>query len=172
MLWIILATLLFQMETEADIETGTVVIDVVGLESDQGQVVAVLFSQGEWGFPPNPNQAGFSSSSEISDLAVHLELFDVPAGNYVAMAFHDENSNGQLDEDEEMVDFSNTPTSPQGERPSFENMSFQHSGNVTGVRLAVRRREQSRSGPGHPGGGMGGGRGGGGERPGGGGRPF
>ena len=76
MLWIILATLLFQMETEADIETGTVVIDVVGLESDQGQVVAVLFSQGEWGFPPNPNQAGFSSSSEISDLAVHLELFD------------------------------------------------------------------------------------------------
>lgn len=170
MLWIILATLLFQMETEADIETGTVVIDVVGLESDQGQVVAVLFSREEWGFPPNPNLAGFSSSSEISDLAVHLELFDVPAGNYVAMTFHDENSNGQLDEDEEMMGFSGTQT--LGERPSFENMSFQHSGNITGVRLAVRRREQSRNGSEHPGRGAGGGRGGGGERPGGGGRPF
>lgn len=166
MLWIILATLLFQMEAEADIETGTVVIDVVGLESDHGQVVAVLFSQGEMGFPPNPNQAGFSSSSEISNLAVHLELSDVPAGNYVAMAFHDENSNGQLDESEEMMGFSGTP--PQGERPSFENMSFHHSGNITGVRLVVRERERSHGSPGHPSGGMGGGHGG----PGGGRRPF
>lgn len=165
MLWIIITTLLFQTVTEAEIETGTVIIEVVGFESSEGQVVVALFSTDEWGFPPNPNQAEINLSGEISNLAVRLEASNIPEGEYVAMAFHDENSNGQIDSDEAMIGFSGTSQEQQGP-PVFENMSFNHSGNVSTVRLIVREREEpeNRAGGGGPGGGGpgGGGPGGGG----------
>lgn len=158
MLWIIVTTLLFQTVTEAEIETGTVIIEVVGFESSEGQVVVALLSSDEWGFPPNPEQAEINISGEISNLAAHLEVSDIPEGEYVAMAFHDENSNGRIDDDEKMIALSGT-SQEQQRPPTFENMCFNHSGIVSAVRLIVKEREEPE-----------GGRGGGGGRPGGGGR--
>jgi len=56
------------------------------------------------------------------------------------------NSNGQIDENEEMIGFSGT--SQQHQPPTFESMCFEHSGNLGTVRLTVRKREQLGNGPG------------------------
>lgn len=156
-------------ETEIEIEMGTLLIDVVGFESSDGLTAVSVFTAGEWSHPPNPSLAGISATETITDLSSHFEM-DIPLGEYVVLAFHDKNSNGQFDMEDETIGFSgNLPqigSTPQP--PSFNNLSIELSRTVTAVRIAVRKMERPERESGRPG--EGGGRGG--ERPGGGGRPF
>ncbi len=172
MLWMIITVIFTQLIpiAEAEIEVGTLFVDVVGFESDDGLATVCVFTQNELGQPPNPEEAGIFVTEAITDLSSHIELV-IPADQYVVMAFHDKNSNGQFDMDEEMMGFSGDlpQMTSMGQPPSFNDLAIDHSGSVSAVRITVRemeRPDRANGGLGGPGGGAGGG------RPGGGGRPF
>ncbi len=177
MIWMLIATLCSQFvpiaEAETEMVMGTLLVDVIGFESSDGLATVCLFTQDEFGFPANPESAGFCVTEVITDLSSHFEL-DVPADQYVVMAFHDENSNGEFDMDEELMGFSGDlpQMSSSGQPPSFYDFSIDHSGTVTAARVTVRKMERPERGEGGPGGSGGPGGGGPGGGGGGGGRPF
>ncbi len=165
---LIIALLLNQSGFSApELDEPALIVEVIGFESDEGQVMISFISESEWVFPPSPDRASIRCEGEINNGAAHVELFDVPPGKYVAIAFHDIDSDGEFDMEEEMIGISGA--TPQmhsmGGPPSFEDMCFEYSGSVSVVRLTVREMEERPSGP-PPGGGSprGGGPGGGGIR--------
>lgn len=168
----LIATLCSQLvpveEAATEMVMGTLIIDVVGFESSDGLATVCLFTQDEFGLPPNSDDAGFCVTEEIAGLSSHFEL-EVPAEKYVVMVFHDENSNGSFDLRDELMGFSGDlpQMSSMGQPPSFNELAIDHCGTVTAVRITVKEMQRPERGSGD----RRGSGGGGGGRPGGG-RPF
>lgn len=145
--------------------TGTVIAEVVGFPSDQGQAVVCLFTQSQWSLPPDPSGSGWTVIAEIENLAATATIDCLPQGEYVVMAFHDLDSDGQLDIDEELVGFSGElpQMSSGGGPPSFQAMSIEIAGTPRVTRIALHELPGPEnmngppSGDGRPGGGPGGG---------------
>jgi uncharacterized protein (DUF2141 family) len=135
--------------------TGTVIVNIVGFGSNDGHAVVALFTEEEMGFPPDPSSASITRTAGIEDLAVILEIENVPFGNYLAFAYHDINGNGRLDPADEPMGFSaQFGQTPGTEPPSFSELCFSHGTAATAARITVRKMERP-SGPpqGGPGGG-------------------
>jgi uncharacterized protein (DUF2141 family) len=145
--FVLLITLLVVEETP--VEAGMVIIDACGFESNEGQAVVLLFSEGCWTFPPRIEFASFDSTAEVSNLTVFLEIEDVPYGTYVPLIFHDTNGNGELDmRGGEAFGISIDPLEQQNygreaEPPTFEEISIVHASHVTVIRVAVHARESA-----------------------------
>lgn len=147
---------------------NTVLVNITGFANDSGEAILALFTREEWSFPLNPEQAGILKHLDIENLAVNAEISNMPDGNYVALAFHDENGNGRFDAEDEMVGISGDLPQMQSDPspPSFEDNSFTLDGSASALRIIVRKMERpSCAGEGMPGGGRPGGGGGGGGRP-------
>lgn len=71
------------------------VVNLVGLKSDAGQVLAALFRNG-MGFPEAPEKAQQSKIVKIHGRKVELSFEDVPPGPFAVSLFHDEDSNSKL----------------------------------------------------------------------------
>lgn len=88
-----------QLPSTADASStgvGTLVVEVQGFESDQGQALIALFLT-EDGFPDDPDRAFRALDRPIEDGRVALSFEAVPAGPFALAVFHDENSNFELD---------------------------------------------------------------------------
>ena len=152
---------------EGEIATGSILVNVVGFESDEGQAVLVLFTEDEFGFPPDPAEASLVFTGEINDLACNFEISDINYGEYMALAFHDANGNGILDGEDEAFGLSGEEHTMAGppSAPSFSDICLTHDGVISSVEIVVEIRERpEEGGRGGQGGGPGGG---GGGRPGG-----
>jgi uncharacterized protein (DUF2141 family) len=73
-----------------------VTVDVVGLQSDRGRVLAALFRSAP-GFPSQVAKAFARKVAAIADKRVRLVFDDVPPGELAIALFHDENANSSLD---------------------------------------------------------------------------
>jgi uncharacterized protein (DUF2141 family) len=136
-------------------EAGTVILDIIGFDSDEGRAMVVLQTNDEWSVPPSLDHAGIRVEAPIVDLAVHLEIADVPYGRYVATAFHDEDGDGALDMAEESLGHSGDIPAPGSGPPTFDALYFDLDGSDVVVRITVRKMERpgGMQGSGGPGGG-------------------
>lgn len=77
----------------AQLPTARLVVEVVGLESDEGTVVVEVFGS-RAGFP---RQASYTETATISGGAARVEFRDLGPSEYVVHAWHDINGNGRQD---------------------------------------------------------------------------
>jgi|GEM_PF-1336280 len=143
----------FLVATSGD-STGTVIVNIVGFGSNDGHAVVALLTEEEMGFPPDPSGASITRTAGIEELAVILEIEDVPFGDYLAFAYHDINGNARLDPEDEPMGFSAQFGQSQGaEPPSFSDICFSHATTATAARITVRKMERPSGMPqGRPGG--------------------
>ena len=105
--------------------SGHVTIRVEGLRQDQGQAVFVLMDSESSHHGDTPV---FSKSIHSVDQLQSIAEFDLPAGEYSAVVYHDINANGKLDtwfygKPKEPYGFSNNARNAFG-IPSFEESRF------------------------------------------------
>lgn len=86
-------------------------VNVQGLQSDQGQVVANLFQEGDDVF----GKPHMKKTSTIMNRKAVLSFADVPKGRYALIVFHDKNGNDDLDHN--LLRF---PAEPLGYSNGFE----------------------------------------------------
>lgn len=75
---------------------GALVVDLVGMHSDQGQVIVSLYNAAD-GFPLKMDKALRIARIPVAGGKVEATFSDLPAGTYAVAAIHDENQNGTLD---------------------------------------------------------------------------
>ena len=75
---------------------GQVIVDIVGLHSDQGRVFVALYRSAD-GFPSKPKLAFARKVVVSKDRRVRLVFDAVPAGEFAVSMIHDENGNNTLD---------------------------------------------------------------------------
>jgi uncharacterized protein (DUF2141 family) len=75
---------------------GTIIVEIDQIENPGGDIKAGLYQSAD-GFPDDVSKAYKVSSAKIVDGKSVLVFKDVKFGSYVLAAFHDENSNKQLD---------------------------------------------------------------------------
>lgn len=105
--------------------TGHVTIRIDGIRQVQGQAVFVLMDSESGHLGDSPV---FSKSIQHIDNLQSIAEFDLPAGEYSAVVYHDLNGNGKLDtwfygKPKEPYGFSNNARSAFG-IPDFEESRF------------------------------------------------
>ncbi|MET0385455.1 MAG: DUF2141 domain-containing protein [Polyangiales bacterium] len=75
---------------------GQVTVEVLGLHSDRGRVLAALY-RGKEGFPTKAERAFAGQMATIKNRQAQLVFDNVPPGEFAVSTFHDENSNNTLD---------------------------------------------------------------------------
>jgi uncharacterized protein (DUF2141 family) len=120
--------------------TGTLVVDVGGLEHTRGKLVTKLFRPGD--DVPKGNSYR-RSAVPLTSTEPKIEFRDVPHGQYALFLFHDENDNGTLDHN-----LLGVPTEPLGFSagfrvslfsgiPDFDDLKFTFSKSRTTQRIVV-----------------------------------
>ncbi|MBC7386575.1 MAG: DUF2141 domain-containing protein [Cryobacterium sp.] len=112
---------------------STLEIDVSGLRNQKGQILGLLFSEGQ-GFPDEASHAAQSSVVTIGGDAPRLLFKDLPAGFYAVALIHDENSNGKLDKKifgipKEGIGFTQNPK-VRMRAPNFDETKLEVRGNL------------------------------------------
>ncbi len=167
MIWLMFCTLALQMIPESESEpdttdnTGTVIVEAVGFQSDEGQAVICLFPEREWSMPPNPDNATVTVIEEIKDLAAYTEIDSLYPSDYGVLVFQDLNCDNELDsEDEPWGIYGEIPAMgpPSGSQPSGAAPSggppaggpvsrsgifLEIDGSVGIARIVVRKHEDS-----------------------------
>jgi uncharacterized protein (DUF2141 family) len=97
-LWIALACLGFASTVRAQptAATGQVIVELVGLHSDAGQVLAALFRSAD-GFPSGATKAYARKRGESKQKMLSLAFDGIPAGPFAISVFHDENNNNAME---------------------------------------------------------------------------
>ncbi|MCB9523591.1 MAG: DUF2141 domain-containing protein [Myxococcales bacterium] len=110
---------------------GTIVVDVVGLRSRRGHVLAAVYASAE-GFPHDPGGAVRRLTEIIDDDEVEVYFEDLPPGRYAVTVLHDEDDDGELS-----TNVLGIPTDGLGmsnfstlafRRPGFDAASFDFEG--------------------------------------------
>lgn len=76
--------------------SGTLIIQIDSFRNDDGQV-AVSIHNGEEGFPGSEETMVQAKYATIKNNKAILEFTDLPFGEYAVSAYHDENTNEELD---------------------------------------------------------------------------
>lgn len=82
--------------SEAAEPPGTIVLSAVGLESDKGKLLVLLYDR-EDGYPTKPDKAARRFAAPIVGKKVEFEIPALAPGEYALSLVHDENDNGRLD---------------------------------------------------------------------------
>ena len=77
-------------------EPGSIIVEVVGLRNEEGQVLIALFRSSD-GFPDDRDKAQASAAVRIHDRTARHEFEDVPPGDFAIGVLHDENENFEMD---------------------------------------------------------------------------
>lgn len=117
-------------------ETYTLTVQFTNLRNTKGLVQAALLN-GSQGFPEDPKQRFAIGKTAISGNTATIVFANIPAGKYVVVAMHDENSNTKLDKNflgipKEGFGFSNNPRIIVG-APSYETCMFEIKANICHV---------------------------------------
>ncbi len=111
---------------------GTLTLIVNGIHSEDGEIEGFLF-QSEDGFPDNNDKVFRKVRAKIIKGQCILRFEDLPYGDYAGGAFHDENSNGELDENfigipKEGIGISNMPRFGLFNQPKYKKARFEFIG--------------------------------------------
>jgi uncharacterized protein (DUF2141 family) len=114
-----------------------VTFEVAGLSSAEGQVMVALYDEG--GFLKKAVKA---KRVKAAGGSVSGTFGDVPAGDYAAVAYHDENGNGKLDFNPigmpiEKTGFSRDARGTMGP-PTFADSKFEVNGAAMAVTVTLR----------------------------------
>jgi uncharacterized protein (DUF2141 family) len=104
--------------------TGTVIVNVDGLDSSEGTVRVELTTEANYEAEGNVRNA----TLPIQQKRARWVVTDVPHGTYAVRLYHDENDNGELDTNlvgvpQEAFGFSNDARGSMGP-PDFQNAAF------------------------------------------------
>ena len=118
---------------------GTIIVKVVGLRSEKGQVRIAVFNSPERWLGEHPV---YSSTIDVNGRSVAWKFNDIPYGDYGIAVFHDENKNGRMDKNvlgipQEPYGFSNNVKVTFGP-PKWENSKFVVKGPTTEVSIEVK----------------------------------
>lgn len=108
-------------------ETGTIVVEIVGVRSNEGDVEITLFNQ-KTGFPTDSSKALKRIRLKIEKNRCIESMANLPYGTYAIAGYHDENRDGRLNFNlfhipKEGVCASNDARGHFGP-PSFEDAKF------------------------------------------------
>ena len=118
---------------------GTLKVFVSGMENNNGKLFVNLFRKGD-DIMAKPY---LQYSEKIVDGKSAVNFENLPYGNYVAFAFHDENNNGSMDHN-----WLNIPNEPMGYSnnwnfslfsgmPSYEKTKFHFSEQKTAIKILL-----------------------------------
>ncbi len=116
-------------------------VRVVGLRSNKGDVRCTLFSSAE-DFPSNDDQMATTVTAPIIGQIALCGFTAIAPGTYAVVFFHDENSDGKFNRDwlgmpKEGYGFSNdAPT--HWHAPNFDAASFSFTGGISEILVHVR----------------------------------
>ncbi|MBN2859920.1 MAG: DUF2141 domain-containing protein [Sphaerochaetaceae bacterium] len=175
MIWLLFSVLVLQMDSDADpaeafpVGTGIIIVEAVGFESNEGQAVVCVFTEGQWSVPPDPNNAVICMIEEIENQAVYAEIDSLQPSDYGVLVFHDLDCDTVFDPEEEpwgifgkmqMMGPSisgDRPSGggPPGRGPQASSGMFLEIDNSVGVARIVVELPETSAGPpgGFPGGG-------------------
>jgi uncharacterized protein (DUF2141 family) len=107
--------------------TGTLIVEIESCRNDDG-LVAVALHNGEEGFPGSKETMVQAATAKIINGKAVVEFKDLTYGEYAISAFHDENSNTELDTNwigisKEGVGASNNAKGKMGP-PKYEDARF------------------------------------------------
>ncbi|MFC2131335.1 DUF2141 domain-containing protein [Bacteroidota bacterium] len=110
-----------------DKKLGTVIINISGFESSQGDIRIFLYNI-PGAFPSKPEKALMKKIIKLKNKKIEVILDDVPYGVYAISAHHDENKNGIIDTNflgipNEALGSSNNPKGLMGP-PEFDDAKF------------------------------------------------
>jgi len=108
--------------------SGTLIVEIDSFKNNDGVVAVAMFDKEE-GFPGSEENMVHAATAEIKDGKAVVEFKDLPFGEYAISAFHDENSNGELDTNwigipKEGLGASNNAKGRMGP-PKYEDARFQ-----------------------------------------------
>lgn len=133
--------LLFASDNERKDNTkGTIIINFVGLKSDKGNVkVALANSKLNYKDHKNPF---IGLSVDVNNYKAYAIIEDVPLGSYAVKAFHDEDSNDDLNTNflgipVEDYGFSNNARGVFGP-PSWEAAKFELNGDTLRIEVTIK----------------------------------
>ena len=72
-------------------------VEITGVRNDHGQVMCALFTPGR-GFPSKTESATAHTHAAITNGSAVCEFHGIAPGKYAVSVFHDDNSNGKMDE--------------------------------------------------------------------------
>ena len=125
----------------AGVADNRLLVRVVGLRNDKGDVRCTLFSSRE-DFPTNNDQMATTVVAPITDRIALCGFSTIAPGTYAVVLFHDENADGKFNRDwlglpKEGYGFSNdAPT--RWHAPSFDAASFHVSGGISEILVHIR----------------------------------
>ena len=132
--WLLAAAVLSQ---EAPGAGGTIEVTVAGIRSDAGRIHVDVCPQTHF-LPACP----WTAEAPARKGMVTVLLRGVPAGRYAVQAFHDANSNGELDQGvfgipKEGIGFSNDAMA-RLVRPKFAVAAFDHGADAQKIAVTLR----------------------------------
>lgn len=115
----------------------------VATQDSEGQVHCHLF-RGDDGFPMKFKKAMKHAKSSVKDKKAKCSFSDLPAGQYAVVAFHDANSDGELDTNfigmpKEGVGVSNNTKGSMGP-PDYDDARFDFGGTLKTLSIQLRYR--------------------------------
>ena len=117
---------------------GTLEITIPEVESEEGQVMFLLFNQSE-GFPSKVDKTYRKEEVKARKGKITHEFKDLPYGTYAISICHDENKNGEID-----TNFVGFPKEKIGAsnltklgKPSFEKSKFEITAQQQKVSLTI-----------------------------------
>jgi len=124
----------------ADLQ-GRIQVNVMGLRSDQGQVLCALHSNAA-AFPMKDQEAVQRVRAPIQDKRAVCVFADVSPGRYAVAVTHDANANGVLDKKmfgipAEGVGASNDARGRMGP-PKFDDAAFEFDGGALSIEITVQ----------------------------------
>jgi uncharacterized protein (DUF2141 family) len=110
-----------------NVQTGTIIVEIMGLHSDKGQVYTHLYDNSTY-FPVNTKYSFKKLVGKPVNRKCEFIYKDIPYGTYAFTTHHDENMNDLLDKNwlglpKEGYGFSND-VKPLLSLPKFENAKF------------------------------------------------
>jgi uncharacterized protein (DUF2141 family) len=133
---IILASLSSPLITVAAQQTGEIIVRVVGLASNKGEVRFGLYNTAE-SFQQRVGHAMRSGTCPIQEYQCEFTITEVPYGIYAIMVGHDENLNGKIDWiSGERAGVSNY-TGKLRWFPNFDKAKFAHTTERTFVEIRI-----------------------------------
>ena len=132
-------TVLAQSGGEETVGNGTLVVEINGIENDEGRMMVALCNSAENFSDSDSAFAG--AQVQINSGVAMINFNSIPFGEYAIKTFHDEDSNGELDTNflgipSESYGFSNNASGSFGP-PSWDQAKFTFNQPIDSIFISV-----------------------------------
>ncbi|MGM0558960.1 MAG: DUF2141 domain-containing protein [Myxococcota bacterium] len=136
---LVFTILLVPASTIASEDSGDIVLEIVGLENQDGTIRCGLYEEESWLKPP---KAVRWVDAEYKNGKAYCTFYDIEPGEYGIGSFHDADDDHDMDTNligipQEGVCASNDPKAKMGP-PNYDDARFDHGTGDTKVRCTMR----------------------------------